>query len=104
MTTAYLKAMSELEKKIVENKNLKDLLEEVYEMSFIDDMISDLRSGDDDVQLTHLLILKQDIQRVLNLSMTKKTASEIEEATGVKVLRANGESRNFILDKHYNKN
>jgi len=40
--------MNEIETLQKENENLKYLLEEVYEMSCLDDMINDLRSGGDD--------------------------------------------------------
>ena len=80
--------MPELETLQKENKKLKELLEEVYETSFIDDMIDDLCKdrNDDGVLLGHLS-LRSEIQEVLNLSMTKKTAKKVENALGVKVNR-----------------
>ena len=81
--------MTEVEKLQKENKNLKDLLEEVYEMSFLDDMINDAcRDRNDDEGLMCNLSLKSQIQEALNLSMTKKTAAEIEKDIGIKPLRA----------------
>jgi len=57
--------MDKLEKLQKENKNLKDLLEEVYEMSFLDDMIDDLRSGEDDEILLCHLSLKSQVMEAL---------------------------------------
>ena len=48
-----------------ENKNLTDLLEEVYEMSCLNDMINDLRSGEDDEMLLCNLSLKSQIMEAL---------------------------------------
>ncbi len=87
-----------------EIKRLKNLLEQVYETSFIDDMISDLKKADlkkDEDQLIHLLILRQDIERALNLSMTKESVSKIEEATGVTVDRTLKHNGSSDLSKHY---
>ena len=47
------------------NERLKDLLEEVYEMSFLDDMIADLRSGEDDEMLLCHLSLKSQVMEAL---------------------------------------
>lgn len=87
-----------------EVKHLKDLLDQVYETSFIDDMIVDLKKAnlrEDEDQLIHLLILRQDIEKVLNVSMTKKSAEEVYKYTGMKIdrtLKHNGSSN---LSKHY---
>ena len=65
--------MTELEKLQKENKNLKYLLEEVYEMSCLDDMITDgcLDRKDDEVLLCHLS-LKAEIIEVLGKSFEKR--------------------------------
>ena len=96
--------MTELKKLQKENENLKDLLEQVYDMSFLDDMINDAcRDRNDDEMLLCHLSLRSQIQEALNLSMTKKTASEIEEALGVKPLRTLKHNSSKVLADHYSK-
>ena len=69
MTTAYLKAMTELENQKKENKNLKDLLEQAYEMSGLDDMInSGCLDRDDDEFLMINLSLRSQIMEALDRS------------------------------------
>ena len=69
MTTAYLKAMSELENQKKENKKLKDLLEQAYEMSGLDDMInSGCLDRDDDEFLMINLSLRSQIMEALDRS------------------------------------
>ena len=81
--------MPELETLRKENKKLKEVLGEVYEMSFLDDMIDDLcRDRNNDSVLLSYLSLQSEIKEVLNLSMTKKTAKKIENDIGVKVDRS----------------
>ena len=73
MTTAYLKAMTELENQKKENKNLKDLLEQVYEMSGLDDMInSGCLDRDDDEFLMCNLSLKSEIMQALEKRLAAK--------------------------------
>ena len=57
--------MNEIETLQKENENLKYLLEEVYEMSCLDDMINDLRSGEDDEMLLCHLSLKSQVMEAL---------------------------------------
>ena len=57
-----------------ENERLKDLIEQLYDMSCLDDMIDDLRSGEDDEMLLCNLMLKSDIMEVL-----KKEERKIEK-------------------------
>ena len=104
--------MTELETLQKENKHLKDLLEQVYEMSFLDDMINDAcKDRNDDEGLMCNLSLRSQIKEALNLSMTKKTASKIEATLGVKPLRAldkvaklTRHSNGSMIGKHYDKN
>ena len=53
--------------KFLQNKNeqLKDLVEELYDMSCLDDMIADLRSGGDDEMLLCNLSLKSQVMEAL---------------------------------------
>jgi len=60
-----MKGLSREKKLQEENKNLKDLLEQVYDMSCLDDMINDLRSGEDDEMLLCNLSLKSQIMDAL---------------------------------------
>ena len=74
--------MADLDTLQKENKNLKDLLEQVYETSFISDMISDLKKADlkvDENQLIHLLILRQDIEKALSkpVRISRKLVKEL---------------------------
>ena len=93
-----------------EVKHLKDLLEQVYETSFIDDMIVDLKKTglrEDEDQLIHLLILRQDIEKALNVSMTKKSAEEVYKYTGMKVdrtLNHNGSAKSYKPEEENNGN
>tara|TARA_Y100000310_G_scaffold211126_1_gene211848 strand:+ start:140 stop:475 length:336 start_codon:yes stop_codon:yes gene_type:complete len=100
------KIKTHIEKLQKENKNLKELLEEVYEMSMIDDIIDDLCSDrdNDGVLLSHLS-LKSQIQEALNLSMTKKSVEKIENELGVKIdrsLHLKGHNGSKTVD-HYSK-
>ena len=67
--------MTELETLQKENEQLKDLVEELYDMSCLDDMIDDLRSGQDDVVLLCYLSLKSQIMEALG---KRKLAKEIK--------------------------
>ena len=67
--------MVDLEKLQKENENLKYLLEEVYEMSCLDDMINDLRSGEDDEMLLCNLSLKSQVMEALG---ERKLVKEIK--------------------------
>jgi len=90
--------MPELETLQKENKKLKELLGEVYEMSFLNDMIDDLcKDRNNDGVLLSYLSLQSEIQEVLNLSMTKKTAEKVENDLGVKV------DRSLHLQRHNGK-
>ena len=69
MTTAYLKAANELEKMRKENLHLKDLLEQVYEMAGLDEMInSGCLDRDDDEFLMSNLSLRYQIMEALDRS------------------------------------
>ena len=70
--------MTDLEKaqskKIIE---LQDLLGQVYDMSCLDDMINDLRSGEDDEMLLCNLSLKSQIMEALEDRKTIKDLKSI---------------------------
>ena len=104
---SILNQMTEVEKLQKENKNLKDLLEEVYEMSFLDDMINDgCKDRNDDEALMCNLSLRSQIKEALNLSMTKKSVEKIENVTGVKVdrsLHLLKHNSSKVLADHYSK-
>ena len=66
--------ITDLEKLQNENKHLKGLVEQLYDMSCLEDMINDMRSGHDDEGLLCNLMLKSDIMEVL-----KKEERKIEK-------------------------
>ena len=89
------------------NKNLKDLLEQVYEMSMLDDMIDDdCRDRKDDEMLLCNLSLKAEIMEVLHgkspfpkvVSKLMSTGSRLSDA--VKLTKHNGAK---VLADHYSK-
>jgi S-adenosylmethionine:tRNA-ribosyltransferase-isomerase (queuine synthetase) len=100
MTTAYLKAMAELENLKKENKNLKDLLEQVYEMSCLEDMIDDACSNrnDDEVLLYHLS-LKSQILEALDKSSNGKDLAE--EPKSPMIVEATKHDGSMVLEKYY---
>ena len=88
------------------NKNLKDLLEQVYEMSMLDDMIDDdCRDRKDDEMLLCNLSLKSQITEALEKSTLKPIVSKLM-STGsrlsevVKLTKHNGSK---VLEEHYSK-
>ena len=107
MTTAYLKAMTELENQKKENKNLKDLLEQVYEMSGLDDMInSGCLDRDDDEFLMINLSLRSQIMEALDRSERPATktlkhmmdnSSRLSEAAA----KLKGHRSDPVLPKYY---
>ena len=66
--------ITDLEKLQNENKHLKGLVEQLYDMSCLEDMIKDLRSGEDDEMLLCNLSLKSQVMEVL-----KKEERKIEK-------------------------
>ena len=90
--------MNELEKLQKENKNLKDLLEEVYEMSCLDDMINDLRSGEDDEMLLCNLSLKSQIMEALGKRQVAKELKPLMTEASLKLTKHNGSK---VLTDHY---
>jgi hypothetical protein len=66
--------ITDLEKLQNENKHLKGLVEQLYDMSCLEDMINDLRSGEDDEMLLCNLSLKSEVMEVL-----KKEERKIEK-------------------------
>ena len=86
-----------------ENERLKDLIEQLYDMSCLDDMINDLRAGEDDEMLLCNLMLKSDIMWALEKEEKPKTAEilkpfMIEDAVKPK---HNGSetSKHYVEDK-----
>ena len=66
--------ITDLEKLQNENKHLKGLVEQLYDMSCLEDMINDLRSGEDDEMLLCNLMLKSNVMDAL-----KKEERKIEK-------------------------
>ena len=86
-----------------ENEQLKDLVEELYNMSCLDDMIDDLRSGGDDEMLLCNLSLKSQVMEALHSKspfpkreLAKKLQPLMTEA--VKFTNHNGK---LNLSDHY---
>jgi len=98
--------MNEIDFYKEENKNLKGLLEEVYEMSCLDDMINDLRSGEDDEVLLCHLSLKSQVMEALG---KRKLAKEIkprmtEDSFKIKDLqKLNKHNGTTVIADHYSK-
>ena len=90
--------MNKLETLQKENKNLKDLLEEVYEMSCLDDMINDLRSGEDDEMLLCNLSLKSQIMEALGKRQVAKELKPLMTEASLKLTKHNGSK---VLADHY---
>ncbi len=90
--------MTKLETLQKENKNLKDLLEEVYEMSCLDDMINDLRSGEDDEMLLCNLSLKSQIMEALGKRQVAKELKPLMTEASLKLTKHNGSK---VLADHY---
>ena len=94
--------MTKLETLQKENKNLKDLLEEVYEMSCLDDMINDLRSGEDDEMLLCNLSLKSQIMEALGKSLgERKLAKELKPLMTEASLKLTKHNGSKVLADHY---
>jgi len=81
-----------------ENENLKYLLEEVYEMSCLNDMINDLRSGEDDEMLLCNLSLKSQIMEALGKKQVAKEIKPLMTEDSLKLTKHNGSK---VLTDHY---
>ncbi len=90
--------MNKLETLQKENKNLKDLLEEVYEMSCLDEMINELRSGEDDEMLLCNLSLKSQIMEALGKRQVAKELKPLMTEASLKLTKHNGSK---VLADHY---
>ena len=81
---------------------LQDLLEQVYDMSCLDDMINDLRSGEDDEMLLCNLSLKSQIMEALEDRKTikdlKSIITESPKMSDVAKLKHNSSE---VTAKHY---
>jgi len=95
--------ITDLEKLQNENKHLKGLVEQLYDMSCLEDMINDLRSGEDDEMLLINLSLKSEVMDVLeNRKATKDLKSLItEDAVNIKDLAQKLKHNGSETSKHY---
>ena len=100
--------MTELETLQKENKNLKELLEEVYEMSFLDDMINDAcRDRTDDKGLMCNLSLKSQIMEALHGKSPfpkRNLVSKLKFSNAKDSFKIKGHNNSSVIDKHYDKN
>ena len=81
---------------------LQDLLEQTYDMSCLDDMINDLRSGEDDEMLLCNLSLKSQIMEALEDRKTiKDLKSIITEAPKMSVVAKLKHNSSEVLADHY---
>ena len=97
--------MVDLEKLQKENECLKDLLEEVYDMTCLDDMINDLRSGEDDEMLLCNLSLKSQVMEALG---ERKLVKEIkplmtENSSKIKDVAKLKHNSSKVVANHYSK-
>ena len=78
--------MNEIDFYKEENKNLKGLLEEVYEMSFLDDMIDDACRDreDDEMLLCHLSLKSQIVEALDKRLLAKKLKQDALKTNGIK--------------------
>ena len=88
-----------------ENEHLKDLIDELYDMSCLEDMINDFRNGEDDEVLLSYLLLKSRVMDALKKEEKPKTVEEkTEDALGPiweeAALKFNGSE----TSKHYVEN
>ena len=92
-----------------ENKHLKDLLEQVYDMSCLDEMINDgCLDRNDDEMLEYNLSLKSEIQEALNLStevkdVANKVRQELRKDNLRDVAKKLSHSSDKELEKYYTK-
>ena len=89
-----------------ENEHLKDLIEQLYDMSCLEDMINDFRNGEDDEVLLSYLLLKSRVMDALKKEEKPKTVEEkTEDALGPiweeAALKFNGSetSKHYVEDK-----
>ncbi len=89
-----------------ENERLKDLIDELYNMSCLEDMINDFRNGEDDEVLLSYLLLKSRVMDALKKEEKPKTVEEkTEDALGPlweeAALKFNGSetSKHYVEDK-----
>ena len=96
--------ITDLEKLQNENKHLKGLVEQLYDMSCLEDMINDLRSGEDDEMLLCNLSLKSEVMDVLeNRKATKDQKSLLtKEVVNIKDLAQKLKHNGLATtNKHY---
>jgi len=91
-----------------ENEHLKDLLEQVYEMSGLDDMIDEYRSGEDDEFLLCNLSLKSQIVEALDKRLLtkklKRDALKTEDLSPpYKGIKYTNHKDPIVLADHYSK-
>jgi len=98
--------MNEIETLQKENENLKDLLEQIYDMSFLDDMINDgCTDREDDEHLMCNLSLKSQIMEALG---KRKLAKEIksqmtEDSFKIKDVAKLKHNSSKVTADHYSK-
>ncbi len=81
---------------------LQDLLGQVYDMSCLDDMINDLRSGENDEMLLFNLSLKSQIIKALEDRKTiKDLKSIITESPKMSVVAKLKHNSSEVLADHY---
>ena len=100
--------MTELETLQKENEHLRDLLEQLYEMSFLDDTIDDAcRDRKDDEMLAHNLFLKQEIMEALHGKSPfpkRNLVSKLKFSNAKDSFKIKGHNNSSVIDKHYDKN
>ncbi len=78
---------------------LSDLIEQLYDMSCLEDMINDLRSGEDDEMLLSNLSLKSEVMEVLTDRKTiKDDLKSMMTEDAVRPPKHNGSA---VTSKHY---
>ena len=99
--------MSELETLQKENKHLRDLLEQLYEMPFLDDMItSACLDRDDDEMLLCNLSLRSEIRGALygNSPFPKRNlVSKLKFSNAKDSFKIKGHNNSSVLEEHYSK-
>ena len=99
--------MTDVEKLQKENEQLKDLLEEVYEVSMLDDIIDDLCSdrSSDEVLLCHLSLKSQVMEALGKRKLAKEIKPRMTEAslTIGDLQKLNKHNGTTVVADHYSK-
>jgi len=97
--------MNKLDTLQKENKNLRELLEEVYEMSSIDDMITGccLDRSDDEFLLSNLSLRSQ-VMEALGISLDGRKINRFSKPTNTEdILKLTKHDSSKVLSDHYSK-